>query len=404
MPWPFLDGLKIEGSGPEAAHASRSHAPARDSGRKTKDTSGQSFEGSSKSASLQKLLGNKLRRRLAVYGSREYELTWKNWDMSSGPPICALRASAPHTSDKGSTGSQEETGWPTPNTMGGGQTSRGGDRKDELMGGLVKPSGWPTPAAHEFEQDMDRVWERRKEQKALGRNGNGFGLTLGMAIHLAGWPTASARDWKDTPGMATTGTNPDGSERKRLDQLPRVASLAGWPTPIVNDELGSTHCYGKKDKNGDRKRFLKLPGAAKTAGWPTPNVPNGGRTTNVGGYTEDGRKIQADLGAVAKTAGWPTPKAQEDGRSLEQWQEFHDKNPRANSSGGPPGLNLQVAAQLAASPTGTPQDGTNAKTKGKEGYRLNPKFSLWLLGYPAVEWASSGELAMRSLRRSRQNS
>jgi len=367
MPSPFLDGLEIEESGQEAAHVSRFPAPGKGKEKKTSATSGQSSEGSSKSVALQKSLGSKLRRRLAVYGSPEYELTWKKWDMQSGPAICALRASARRISDNASTGAPDTTGWPTPNTMGGGQTSRGGDRKDELlMGGLVKPpeddgtlssalkmAGWPTPAANKFEQDMDRVWERRKEQKALGRNGNGFGLTLGMA-----------------------------------------ATLAGWPTPIVNDELGSTHCYGKKDKNGDRKRFLKLPGAAKTAGWPTPNVPNGGRTTNVGGYTEDGKKIQADLGAVAKTAGWPTPKAQEDGRSVEQWKEFHDKNPRANSSGGPPGLNLQVAAQLAASPTGTTPSGTNAKTGGKEGYRLNPRFSLWLQGYP-LAWTTSGEKALK---------
>lgn len=40
-----------------------------------------------------------------------------------------------------------------------------------------------------------------------------------------GWSTPSARDWKDTAGMATTATNPDGSERGRLDQLPRQAQL-----------------------------------------------------------------------------------------------------------------------------------------------------------------------------------
>ena len=43
----------------------------------------------------------------------------------------------------------------------------------------------------------------------------------------SGWPTPSSRGWKDTPGMATTGTNPDGSERTRLDQLARVANLVG---------------------------------------------------------------------------------------------------------------------------------------------------------------------------------
>ena len=46
-----------------------------------------------------------------------------------------------------------------------------------------------------------------------------------------GWVTPSARDWKDTPGMATV--RPDG--RSRLDQLPRQATLAGWPTPSENE-------------------------------------------------------------------------------------------------------------------------------------------------------------------------
>jgi hypothetical protein len=36
------------------------------------------------------------------------------------------------------------------------------------------------------------------------------------------WPTASSRDWKDTPGMSQTGVNPDGSHRKRVDQLARA--------------------------------------------------------------------------------------------------------------------------------------------------------------------------------------
>ena len=31
--------------------------------------------------------------------------------------------------------------------------------------------------------------------------------------------------------MATTGVNPDGSVRNRVDQLPRQAVLAGWQTP-----------------------------------------------------------------------------------------------------------------------------------------------------------------------------
>jgi hypothetical protein len=46
---------------------------------------------------------------------------------------------------------------------------------------------------------------------------------------LAPWCTPSARDWKDTAG----------SERTRLDQLPRQAQLAGWSTPSANDTTGA---------------------------------------------------------------------------------------------------------------------------------------------------------------------
>ena len=35
------------------------------------------------------------------------------------------------------------------------------------------------------------------------------------------WPTPSARDWKDSPGMSKEGVNPDGSVRKRDDPLAR---------------------------------------------------------------------------------------------------------------------------------------------------------------------------------------
>lgn len=44
----------------------------------------------------------------------------------------------------------------------------------------------------------------------------------GFSLRLASWQTASARDWKDSAGMAQT--RPDG--RSRLDQLPRQALLS----------------------------------------------------------------------------------------------------------------------------------------------------------------------------------
>jgi hypothetical protein len=38
---------------------------------------------------------------------------------------------------------------------------------------------------------------------------------------------------------------------------------------------------------------------------------------------------------------------------------------------------------------------TSAETESTAAFRLNPRFSLWLMGFP-VEWASCGELAMQS--------
>lgn len=74
---------------------------------------------------------------------------------------------------------------------------------------------------------------------------------------LLGWPTATTRDWKD-------GANPDVNVPLNA-LLGRVAWLAGWPTPLVNDTTGSTHCYGKRKADGSRPEFQKLPGAARMA-------------------------------------------------------------------------------------------------------------------------------------------
>jgi hypothetical protein len=95
----------------------------------------------------------------------------------------------------------------TKGNITGGNATRSGDRKDELLlPGIIK----------------------------------------GLA------PTLTTRDWKDTPGMAAEGTNPDGSHRDRNDQLPRVigtctgyrlsSSFAAWwmgyPLTILTEQDG----------------------------------------------------------------------------------------------------------------------------------------------------------------------
>jgi hypothetical protein len=97
-------------------------------------------------------------------------------------------------------------------------------------------AGHPTPSsegsAGEISEDLERVGGKFRNRKT------GRILQTNLAtdtLMLCGHPTCSARDWKDTPGMAQTGTNPDGTERSRLDMLPRVAALAGYYTPRACD-------------------------------------------------------------------------------------------------------------------------------------------------------------------------
>jgi hypothetical protein len=55
---------------------------------------------------------------------------------------------------------------------------------------------------------------------------------------FVGWATPGARDHKDTPGMATTGVNPDGSIRNRLDQLGRQVGLTATPSSAPTEKRG----------------------------------------------------------------------------------------------------------------------------------------------------------------------
>jgi len=70
-----------------------------------------------------------------------------------------------------------------------------------------------------------------------------------------GWPTPTAA-LADKGVRSTEGIRE--AMRTRGPDLAAAVTLAGWPTPIANDEKNSTHCYGK-----NKSIILKLPGAAR---------------------------------------------------------------------------------------------------------------------------------------------
>jgi hypothetical protein len=64
--------------------------------------------------------------------------------------------------------------------------------------------------------------------------------------------------------MSTTGINPDGSTRARVDQLPRQAFLAEWPTPTHMDAHRGCGAPRPQDTGIPLTQMVGL------AGWPTP--------------------------------------------------------------------------------------------------------------------------------------
>lgn len=152
---------------------------------------------------------------------------------------------------------------------------------------------------------------------------------------IGGWPTPMA----GTP--AQSGYNEAGNN----DSSRKTVALASWPTPVVNDSVGSDYAYnqGRHDSI-----TLKLGGVAKLASWSTPKASDGmgGRTT--------------------KTKGG------------------------GNS-------HLDIQARSAAS--GVLPTGSTAPMKSIG--QLNPAHSRWLMGYPPV-WDDCGVTAMQSSRKSRR--
>lgn len=239
------DGPTIAQSGPAPARASLSARQAKQAGLLTSGTCGPRSTILSESAALQSSLASRLRAKTASLGSTLYRLTWKERVTPSGRSIPALRASALRTSDKGST--SERTGWPTP--MAGTPAQKGyneAGNNDSSRKTVALVSGWPTPAAkikaggeysdpdkamaralgphandlRDFAQmvgwptpnagpqnDTDTKWEARREECKARHGNNGFGLTLGMASTLSGWPTPTTRDHKDGSSDGTAPEN-----------------------------------------------------------------------------------------------------------------------------------------------------------------------------------------------------
>lgn len=319
-------------SGAEAAPASPSATPERALAQPTSATCGLPGSGLFRSAAdsasaLGSSLASRLRAKLPLGGSMEYALTWKERATPAGRLIFALRASARPTSDSVST-------------------------------------GWPTVLAEDGTKGRDNL----AKSKARGA-GN---LNIPSTAALAGWTTPAATNGK--AGNHYT-------ENMTGKTLTMDASLAGWPTPMAGSP--GTEDYNPAGNTDSSRKTVAL------VGWNTPRATDGSN----GGPNQSGGALPADAALTRERErdephGWCTPSARD-------WKDTPgmkttETNPDGSSRNRVDQLPRQ--AQLAS---GAPATSSSAPTE-KRG-ALNPRFSLWLMGYPE-EWASCGERAMLSIR------
>lgn len=290
-------------SGRLAARASRSPSPAKGAVLMTTGICGPTFIDSSARAVPRSSWVSRLQERLGTLGSTESPLIWSAKTTPQKRSIFRLAPSTRLISAPVSTGT------------GSGAT--------EGSGG---PATWSTPRASDGEKGGPNM--------AFGAGGH----PLPTQMHRATWVTASARDWKDTPGMSVETA--DG--RVRLDQLPRqMAANARWPTVTVADIQG-----GRKTRSGDRGSEMLLNGLLTARSrWAAPTSTD----------SKD-RGYQVSRGSVISTL-------------VGQMDETR-------------------ARPIGAAPP------TSSATTEKRG-APNPIFACWLMGFPA-EWVSGAWRGMRS--------
>ncbi len=195
------------------------------------------------------------------------------------------------------------------------------------------------------------VTERRGEYSRRAKS-----VRHTSASECSSWPTAKARDWKDTTGCSLDAVNPDGTHRNRRDRL--VGAIAAEMSGLPAQESHST--------DGSRRELWPTPDATgANDGVPWEKFEQGMQERRARvkaavaqGLTKQGSGRSANLCAAVQNPQWATPQSR-DNRSggAERWD---DPNRSRN-------LNDQIA------------------TVTKQNAKLNPRWVEALMGLP-IGW------------------
>ena len=202
--------------------------------------------------------------------------------------------------------------------------------------------------------------------------------SVGSTLFSLKWSKCTTPAGRLISRLAASGRRTSGSDCSSL------------PTPLVNDELGSTHCYGKKVEGQERKRFWKLPGAAQLATWATPAARDW-RSNDASEEHHAARREQTrgkplseqthQLTAVTLLATWATPR-HTDAKCGGTYTDKCEGKDLAKDA------NLVQLTASGATPTGSP---ASTEKRGQ----LNPAHSRWLMGLPPA-WDACAPTETRS--------
>jgi hypothetical protein len=268
-------------------HANHFQQQENVKGQKMNDTYGPLFSHSSPSCALQSLLVSRCQRLLEWAGSTGCSPILKEKATPAGRSYWEHSVQVPRTGGSGYTGLAS---WPTadatnagdglpfdqqmeamltgpspsrgpaaterqgecrgelqtPKGTGGGNVSRGNERKGELLlAGQAQAAGWQTP--------------KQSDCKSPGKSRD---VHLGAQAQMAGWATPQASD--NVEGSRTAET----SRQKCLGRDMNL--IANYPTPNQTDSKGlDTSRYGQEGMTGNRMHRLSDFAATQM---PTPDM------------------------------------------------------------------------------------------------------------------------------------
>lgn len=281
---------------------------------------------------------------------------------------------------------------------------------------------------------LQRSLESRLRARMDANGSPEFALTWKTWDMPAGEPICALRaSERRTDGSGSTGwRSPQASDGEggameiRKDcagkyKLRDEAALVHWSTPTVQDSANNAG-PSQFDRNTH-----PLNVQATLASWPTPQAHDTQEQGQAREMTATGRiktHTGSDVSAnLPMVAGWATPRPSDDNQTRRTDASMEREIARPNR-----GASLAIDAYVAGLATPRAEDAesagmrhsrgvadtlsaqagqdasrSNAETARPAGFRLNPRFSLWLMGYPAA-WASCGERAMQSFQKSRRRS